>query len=195
VTRNRREIVAWVGSHVVPHEADLRARLRRMAVPEDEIGDILQDAYVKIARLDDVSHIRSGRAYFFSTARSVLLDRIRHNRIVRIDSLTEADTLALADDDPGPERRAGARQELERVRRLIAELPERCRVIFEMRRIEGVPQREIAERLGVPEHTVEAQAIRGLKLILKAIAGESVEAMPSPRGNRKESERDEQRNE
>ena len=195
MTRNRREIVAWVGSHVVPHEADLRARLRRMAVPEDEVGDIVQDAYVKIARLDDVSHIRSGRAYFFSTARSVLLDRIRHNRIVRIDSLTEADMLALADDDPGPERRASARQELERVRRLIAELPERCRVIFEMRRIEGVPQREIAERLGVPEHTVEAQAIRGLKLILKAIAGESIEAMPSPRGSRKESERDEQRNE
>ena len=166
-----------------------------MAVPEDEVGDIVQDAYVKIARLDDVSHIRSGRAYFFSTARSVLLDRIRHNRIVRIDSLTEADMLALADDDPGPERRASARQELERVRRLIAELPERCRVIFEMRRIEGVPQREIAERLGVPEHTVEAQAIRGLKLILKAIAGESIEAMPSPRGSRKESERDEQRNE
>lgn len=195
MTRNRREIVAWVGSHVVPHEADLRARLRRMAVPEDEVGDIVQDAYVKIARLDDVSHIRSGRAYFFSTARSVLLDRIRHNRIVRIDSLTEADALALADDDPGPERRASARQELERVRRLIAELPDRCRVIFEMRRIEGVPQREIAERLGIPEHTVEAQAIRGLKLILKAIAGESVEAMPSPRGSRKESERDEQRHE
>ncbi|WP_293976796.1 sigma-70 family RNA polymerase sigma factor [Sphingomonas sp.] len=180
---------------MVPHEADLRARLRRMAVPEDEVGDIVQDAYVKIARLDDVSHIRSGRAYFFSTARSVLLDRIRHNRIVRIDSLTEADALALADDDPGPERRASARQELERVRRLIAELPDRCRVIFEMRRIEGVPQREIAERLGIPEHTVEAQAIRGLKLILKAIAGESVEAMPSPRGSRKESERDEQRHE
>jgi RNA polymerase sigma factor (sigma-70 family) len=195
VTRNRREIVAWVGSHVVPHEADLRARLRRMAVPEDEVGDIVQDAYVKIARLDDVSHIRSGRAYFFSTARSVLLDRIRHDRIVRIDSLTEADMLALADDDPGPERRASARQELERVRQLIAELPERCRVIFEMRRIEGVPQREIAERLCVPEHTVEAQAIRGLKLILKAIAGESMEAMPSRRGSRKESERDEQRNE
>lgn len=194
MTRNRREIVAWVGSHVVPHEADLRARLRRMAVPEDEVGDIVQDAYVKIARLDDVSHIRNGRAYFFSTARSVLLDRIRHRRIVRIDSLTEADALALADEEPGPERRVSARLELERVRRLIADLPERCRVIFEMRRIEGVPQREIAERLGVPEHTVEAQAIRGLKLIMKAIAGDGAEAMTSPRGSRKESERDEQRN-
>lgn len=183
-----------MGSHVIPHEADLRAWLRRMAVPDDEIGDIVQDAYVKIARLDEVSHIRNGRAYFFSTARSVLLDRIRRDRIVRIDSLTEADALVLADDDPGPERRVGARQELERVRRLIADLPERCRVIFEMRRIKGVPQREIAERLGVPEHTVEAQAIRGLKLILKAVAEDGVDATLSRHGDRKDGKGEEQRN-
>jgi RNA polymerase sigma-70 factor (ECF subfamily) len=182
---NRREIVTWVGSNIVPHEGDLRARLRRMAVPEDEISDIIQDAYVKISQLADVSHIRSGRAYFFSTARTVLLDRIRRDRIVRIDSLTEADTLAFVDEDPGPERRVTARMELERVRQLIAALPDRCREIFELRRIQGVSQREIATRMSLPEHTVEAQAVRGLKLIMKAIAAADGEQVrPSPRKKR-----------
>lgn len=170
--QSRREIVTWVGSNIVPHEGDLRARLRRMAVPEDEISDIVQDAYVKIAKLDSVAHIRSGRSYFFTTARTMLLDRIRRERIVRIDSMTEMEALRLADDDPGPERRVSARIELERVRRLIDALPDRCREIFELRRVQGVPQREIAERLGVAEHIVEAQAVRGLKLILKALARE-----------------------
>jgi RNA polymerase sigma factor (sigma-70 family) len=168
----RSEIVSWVGSNIVPHEADLRARLRRMAVPEQEISDIVQDAYVRIAKLDSVGHIRSGRAYFFTTARTALLQRIRHERIVRIDSMTEMEALTIADEDPGPERQVSARQELARVRALIDALPDRCREIFELRRIQGVPQREIAERLGIPEHTVEAQAIRGLKLILKALAGD-----------------------
>lgn len=163
-------IVAWVGSNIVPHEADLRARLRRMAVSEDEIGDIVQDTYLKLARLDDISHIRDGRAYFFTAARSVLLDRIRRDRIVRIDSLTEVDALALADECPGPERRVSARLELDRVRQLIEALPDRCREIFHMRRVEALPQREIAARMGVTEEVVEAQAIRGLKLILRAIA-------------------------
>lgn len=170
--QSRREIVTWVGSNIVPHEGDLRARLRRMSVPEDEISDIVQDAYVKIAKLDSVEHIRSGRSYFFTTARTMLLDRIRRERIVRIDSMTEIEALRLADDDPGPERRVSARIELERVRRLIDALPDRCREIFELRRVQGVPQREIAERLGVAEHIVEAQAVRGLKLILKALARE-----------------------
>ena len=168
--QSRREIVTWVGSNIVPYEGDLRARLRRMAVAEDEISDIVQDAYVKIAKLDSVAHIRSGRSYFFTTARTMLLDRIRRERIVRIDSMTEMKALRLADDDPGPERRVSARMELDRVRRLIEALPDRCREIFELRRVQGVPQREIAERLGIAEHIVEAQAVRGLKLILKALA-------------------------
>lgn len=191
--RSRREIVAWVGSNIVPHEGDLRARLRRMAVPEDEIDDIVQDAYVKISRLDDVAHIRSGRAYFFSAARTVLLDRVRRDRIVRIDSLTEADALTLADDDPGPERRASARQELDRVRQLIAALPDRCREIFELRRIQGVPQREIAERMNLPEHTIEAQAVRGLKLIMKAIAAADLDPARIPQTRTRETDGDEQR--
>ena len=169
----RSEIVAWVGSNIVPHEVDLRTRLRRMAVPEQEISDIVQDSYLRIAKLDSVAHIRNGRAYFFTTARAVLLQRVRRDKIVRIDSLTEAEALKLYDDDPGPERHTSARRELARVRRLIDALPSPCRQIFELRRIDGVPQREIAERLGIPEHTVEAQSRRGLKLILKALASEA----------------------
>jgi RNA polymerase sigma factor (sigma-70 family) len=173
LTQNRKEIVAWVGSNIVPHEADLRARLRRMSVSEQEIDDIIQDAYVNIARLDSVAHIRNGRAYFFTTAKMVFLSNIRRDRVVRIESMAEIEALALADDDPGPERLASSRQELEHVRSLIALLPDRCREIFEMRRVQGLPQREIAAQLGVAEHTVEAQSTRGLKLILKALAGDS----------------------
>lgn len=165
-------IVTWVGSNIVPHEADLRVRLRRMAVPEEEIGDVVQEAYLRLAKLDSVAQIRNARGYFFATAQNVLLDRIRRQRIVRIDSLSEMEALTLVDDTPDQERRTSARQELERVRQLIEALPDRCRQIFELRRIEGVPQREIAERLGLPEHTIEQQASRGLKLILKALAGE-----------------------
>jgi RNA polymerase sigma-70 factor (ECF subfamily) len=148
-----------------------------MAVPEQEISDIVQDSYLRIAKLDGVAHIRSGRAYFFTTARAVLLQRVRRDKIVRIDSLTEAEALKLYDDDPGPERHTTGRQELARVRALINALPVRCRQIFELRRIEGVPQREIAERLGIPEHTVEAQSRRGLKLILKALASDAEEQL------------------
>jgi len=170
--QSRAEIIAWVAGNVIPHEAALRARLRRMVVAGEEIDDIVQETYLNIARLKSVEHIRDGRGYLFTAARMVMLQRIRRNRIVRIDHLTDTQALALEDDAPGPERHVAARRELARVRRMIDDLPPRCREIFELRRVEGVSQREIAERLDLPEHTIEQQAIRGLKLILKAITNE-----------------------
>jgi RNA polymerase sigma factor (sigma-70 family) len=172
MTGSRSEIVAWVGSNVVPHEADLRARLRRLGVPEDEVSDVVQDAYLKITRLEDVSHIDSGRAYFFTAARNAWLERIRHDRVVRIDSMSSYEGLDVMDDVPGPERQAWARVELQRVREHIEALPERCKLIFKLRRIEGLSYREIADRLGVAERTVSSDASRGLKRLMNAIAND-----------------------
>ncbi len=166
----RREIVAWVGGQVIPHEADVRAWLRRRGAAADQVDDVIQEAYCRIAGLDDIRHIASGRRYLFQTARNIVLEQIRRARIVRIDSMTEIDFLSIVDDEPSPERIAAGRHELQRVRALIAGLPDKCRRIFELRRIQGMPQREIAAMLNVTENIVEAQAVRGLRLILKALA-------------------------
>lgn len=165
---DRLKVMAWVGSEILPHEAALRAWLRR-SFAGDDAEDIIQEAYCRIGALDDVSHIRSGRAYLFTTAKSLVLGRIRRSRVVSIETVTEIDALGILDDDPSPERIAAGRRELERVRRLIAGLPDRCRKVIELRKVEGLSQREVAERLGVPEHTVENDVAKGLKLILKAI--------------------------
>lgn len=145
----------------------------------DEIDEVVQDCYMLISRLDQVDHIRNGRNYLFQTAKSVILMKVRREKIVPIDRLVEIDNLPVADQTPDPEQQASAHQELDRVRRIIANLPARCREIFMMRRIEGISQRQIAKHMGVSEAVVEQQAIRGLKLILKAIAEEeaSVEAV------------------
>src|SRR3546814_8948885 len=84
----RAKIMAWVGREILPHEADVRAWLRRTLDPND-LEDVIQESYCQIASLKDVSHIRSGRAYFFTAARSIVLMRLRRARIVSIESVTE----------------------------------------------------------------------------------------------------------
>lgn len=166
---SREKIMAWVGSEILPHEADVRAWLRR-TLDRGDAEDVVQEAYCQIARLEGVAHIRSGRAYFFTTARNIVLMQLRRARVVRIDSVTEIDNLDIVLDEPSPERVAAGRRELERVRRLIEGLPDRCRRIFELRKIDGLSQREVARRLGVTEHVVENDVGKGLKLILAALA-------------------------
>lgn len=165
----RARIIAWVGREILPHEADVRAWLLRTLDPDD-LEDVIQETYCQIAALKDVGHIASGRAYFFTAARSIVLMRLRRARVVSIESVTEIENIGIAMDEPTPERVVAARRELERVQRLIEELPDRCRRIFELRKVDGLSQREVAEQLGVTEYVVGNDVAKGMKLILQSIA-------------------------
>lgn len=167
---SRRRIVDWIGREVLPHEGDLRRWLRRSMVAAADVDDIVQESYCKLAALDDVGHIANPRAYLFQVARSIVLNQLRRARIVRIDTVTEIDSLDIVLDEPSPERVAGGRRDLARALRLIAELPDRCRRVVEMRKIEELPQKEIARRLGVTETVVENDVMKGLRHVLRATA-------------------------
>jgi len=45
----------------------------------------------------------------------------------------------------------------------IQALPDRCRQIVTLRKIYGLSQKEVAERLAISEHTVEAQGSIGVR--------------------------------
>ena len=183
--QGRSEIVAWVGGQVLPHERDVRAWLRRARAAPDDVDDIVQEAYCRLAALTSIEHIANGRAYFFQTVRNIVAERFRRARVVRIDYVTEIDALNVLDNEPSAERVVDGRRELRRVQGLIEGLPERCREVFKLRRIHGLSQREVAELLGVSENVVEAQAARGLRLILAALAGEG-DADPPRQGAARE---------
>ena len=168
-------IIRWVGAQILPHEADLRAWLRRARLGREDVEDII--------------HVLSPRAYFFTVAKNIALMRIRRARIVRIDSVDEIDRLDVMSDQPSPEQEAAARFELKRVMRLIAALPQRCRQVFEMRKVQGLPQKEIARVLGLSETTVENEAAKGLRLIMRSMASED-----QGRRSQKELTRDAARN-
>lgn len=168
----RAKFIAWVGAQILPHEGDVRRWLSRAGWSRDEIDDIVQDAYCRIAALASVDHIQNGRAYLFQTTRSVVTDRLRQARVVSLARTTELALMDVLDHAPSAERVVAGRLELRRVQAVIQALPERCRTIFMMRRVDGLSQREIAQRLGVTENVVEAQAARGLRLILSALTGD-----------------------
>jgi RNA polymerase sigma-70 factor (ECF subfamily) len=169
----RAGIVAWVAHCVMPHEGKVRAWLARSRVAQEDIDDVIQEAYCRLSALEDVGAIDRPDAYFFSIARNLLAANLRRARIVRIEAVAEIEALAPFDDAPSPERQAAGRIELARVAELVARLPERCRRIFELRKIQGLPQRDIAAQLGVTESIVENEGARGVRLVLAQLrAGE-----------------------
>lgn len=169
---------------MLPHESDVRNWLRRRLPSAAAVDDIVQEAYCRLAALESVSHIASGRAYFFRSVANIVVEQLRRAKVVHIDSMAEIEELDVMDDAPLPDRIVSGRRDLALVGKLIDGLPDRCRRVFELRRVHGLPQRTVAEQLGVSENVVEQQTIRGLKLILKALAEAGAEDIVPSRSTR-----------
>jgi RNA polymerase sigma-70 factor (ECF subfamily) len=135
---------------------DLKARLSRRLGSSELASDALQDTYVRLGVAEVSGPIRSPAAYLFRMAFNVAMDqkRVEKRRLVRNEI---HDLLDIADEAPGPDRIAEARFEVEALQKSIAELPPRRRVILLAARLQGMPQREIASRLGVSLRLVEKE--------------------------------------
>lgn len=57
----------------------------------------------------------------------------------------------------------------EAIEQALATLPDRCRMIYVLKRIEGFSQKEIAEQLNISTKTVENQITKALKVLKTAV--------------------------
>jgi RNA polymerase sigma factor (sigma-70 family) len=156
----------WIAMHIAPVEPALRAWLRARLAPGVDADDIIQETYAVLASLPGVAHIHSPRAYAFQTAQSLIRRHQRRARIVRFEPMDEMDMSFAALDEPSPERHVAARQDVRRLNALIETLPTRCREAFVLRKIEGLSQREVAQRMGISESTVEKHIFHALRTLL-----------------------------
>ena len=171
----RRRMAAWVTEHVIPHEAAVRAWLARARASQEDIDELIQESYSRLAALESVEHIDRPDAYFFSIARNLLVRRLRRAKVIPIETIAEID--AYQDDArPSPEREAGGRLDFRRLMALIDSLPERRARIVRMRKLDGYSQREIARTLGVSESVVENEVYQGVQAVLRAWRDGEVQA-------------------
>jgi RNA polymerase sigma factor (sigma-70 family) len=165
------EQARWFAEEVQPHEAALRAYLHAQFPSLSDVDDLVQEAYARLLRAYRAGKVLQARAYLFATARNAALDLFRREKIVPIDSLAEIDHLTVLEGGRNAAEQVSHDQELAILAEAVAALPPRCREILTLRRIEGRSHREIAEALGISEHTVNAQlaiAIVRCRKILRA---------------------------
>lgn len=164
-------IEVWFRREILPHEAALVRFLRRKWVNASEVQDIRHDIYVRILEAARRERPTAPKAFLFTVAKNLLVDRARRNRIVAIDLLEDFDDLGVLIDEVSAERKASGHEQLRRLAGLFDRLSERQRQVVWMRRVEGLSQKEIAQRLEIAEGTVEKHFVVGIKALADAFFG------------------------
>ncbi|HET7868055.1 MAG TPA: sigma-70 family RNA polymerase sigma factor [Burkholderiaceae bacterium] len=111
--------------------------------------DLVQDAYLKAREAAQAGVLRDPVAFAHQVVRHLAIDRHRRRALEACLFTDEASGHQVAATMAGPEGQAIDRQALARVARALGELPARARQVFELYRLEGCTQREIAARFDI----------------------------------------------
>lgn len=142
----------------------LRADVRRFMARRVEPGaldDLLQEVFLKVhesaGELRDVDRLAP---WLFRIARNVVIDHLRKRRTRTHASLEDADEPAA------PEPEINFNQEMAAwFRPMMGLLPEEYRVALELTEIEGLTQRELAERCGLSLSGAKSRVQRAKHLL------------------------------
>ncbi|MEI2417875.1 sigma-70 family RNA polymerase sigma factor [Orrella sp. JC864] len=138
---------------------DIKLRLTRLLGSDELAGDALQDTWLRLHAREEAGLIKSPTAYLVRIAVNIAVDiQRRQGKSLPLDEVNAL--MEMADPVPGPARSAETRSELQAAMRVMERMPARRREILLMVRWEGLPQKEVARRLGVTVRTVEHELKR-----------------------------------
>jgi RNA polymerase sigma-70 factor (ECF subfamily) len=162
---------AWFAREILAHEAPLVRYLTRTWAVRDEIHDLRQETYLRVYEAAAKKRPRSAKAFLFTTARHLLVDRMRRRRVVSFEPGWDLEELNVLVDEISPERCAGADEELRALAAAFDRLPPRCKQVVWMRRVEDQSQKEVAARLGIGEAMVEKHIAKAMRRLADALFG------------------------
>lgn len=150
---------------------------REFVLSTEDAENIIQDIFIYLWEhkelLDTLTNLN---AFLFTLVKNKCIDQLRHRKLLErkreefktvLDKEIQLKLYALQQFDEN----ALSNEEIEIIlNNAINSLPEKCREVFILSRMEGLKNREIAERLNISAKTVENQmttAIRKLRVELK----------------------------
>ncbi len=153
----------WFAEKVHPHESLLRSWLEQRFPSGCDVDDVIQEAYVRILKAKDRKDLESPKSYLFTIARNLAIDSIRYVKVKGAVPLAESGIESVLDGRANPQEAFQRVQEREILSDAIETLPERCREIFTLRKIDDMSQSDIAKKLGISVNTVTAQISIGVR--------------------------------
>lgn len=155
---------------VLRYYRELLDFVARAGKDRDSAADIVQETYARVLAVRRAGRaVPEPRALLYRTARNVQIDQYRRAQVrgtaVPLDDAAEspagqAALRAGAADEP--EAALAAAQGVQAMLATIGALPLRCREAFLLHKFDGLPQQEVARRMGISVKMVEQHIKRAM---------------------------------
>lgn len=154
---------------VLPDRNKLYRFAYRLLGSVEEAEDVVQDVFLKLwDRKAEWAGLKSIEAWSMRMTRNLSLDRIKANSYRRHDS---TDQLEVPANQLSPDRQAELNESMSQIERLINNLPEKQRMVIQLRDIEGYSYDEIAQIMEVNLSQVKVYLHRARKKIRGELGG------------------------
>jgi RNA polymerase sigma factor (sigma-70 family) len=163
---------AWCFASLQARKEALVAAATRILRCRALAEDVVQDVWLRLLSAPPPPGIGPQGAYVARMVRNLAIDRARRLRFeARTFAALESGIAAPA---PGADAEGvvAARQALRRAQAAVEGLPEPVRTVFRLHRVDGVPQKDIAARLGVSRALVCGLVRRGHERCRAAVEGD-----------------------
>lgn len=143
---------------ILPLKDKLFRLALRITFDRAEAEDIVQETMIRVwNKRDEWNELESVEAYCLTVARNLAIDRSEKKDSQTMELTTEVEQTP---DASSPYDRLVNKERLKLVHRLVGELPEKQRLIMQLRDVEGKSYKEIAAALRLTEEQVKVNLFR-----------------------------------
>lgn len=157
------------------HLSALKRYVMRIIHTENDVDDVVQEAFMRAYKTETDADIRQPKSYLFRVAKHVALNQIRRQLSRPTDYLEDSDSSSVLTSEWTLEDEVLAQEKLGVHCMAVAALPPKRRKVYLMRKVYGMSQKNIAESLGISVSTVEAHLAKAFKechVYVKARSGD-----------------------
>ena len=143
---------------ILPLKDKLFRLALRITLDRAEAEDVVQDTMIRVwNKRDEWQQFESVEAYCLTVAKNLAIDRSQKKDAQNVELSPE---MAEEADTSGPYDRLVNNERMKIIHRLIDELPEKQRLIMQLRDIEGESYKDIAKVLQLTEEQVKVNLFR-----------------------------------
>lgn len=140
--------------------------IKKKELAEEVVCDVFFQLWLQRKKVASIENIK---AYLFTATKNTTLNYLEKEKRVKF-SLLEDIAVALPVDEVCPETELITAELRNAIDQAIQQLPERCKLIFSLAKIEQFKYKEIAQILGISVKTIDHQLTIAIKKI-----GETIE--------------------